>query len=99
MDKHSPLDQAVVLSRALVSPEASKELRAVARNQLSEGGLLLTLLRGYAIEKEGKITSLAKMDFTTEEGVRAALKLQGEIIGLNHAIRGIFDLAEEEFTQ
>lgn len=99
MDRLSPLDRAVVQAQALASPEPSKETRAIARNQLSSGGILMYLLRGYLIERDGKVASLAKQNFTTEEGVRTALKVQGEIVGLNRSIEGIFELAEEEFSQ
>lgn len=77
----------------------SKETRKLARNQLSQDGLLLILV-GQLQEKVDAYTKrLSKTSLVNDEGVRTALELQGKIKGVEDAISTIFMMAEEEFVQ
>lgn len=84
---------------ALQLPPPSKETRAIARNMLGGDGLFLYLLAGYQQQVAIRERRLAMADLVTDEGRLAALKMQGELVGLRAAITAVFTLAEEEFHQ
>ncbi len=80
-------------------PPPSREVRANARNMLGGDGLFLYLLKGYQEQITIRERRLASADLVTDTGRLAALKMQGELIGLKAAINAVFMLAEEEFKQ
>lgn len=77
----------------------SKELRKIARNQLSQDGVLLVLVGQLQSIIDAKVSLLAKTSLVNDEGVRKALELQGTIKGLETAINTVLMMAEEEFVQ
>jgi hypothetical protein len=88
-----------VLRAAAECPEPTVETRALARNQLSQDGLLLHVVA--AIQRQSRIleSQLATMNLVTDEGRLKAIQQQGRLSGLKLALVQIFSLAEEEFKQ
>lgn len=77
----------------------SKETRKIARNQLSQDGILLILISQLDASVAALRGRLETTSLVTEQGVRTALELQGTIKGIKSAINTILMMAEEEFTQ
>lgn len=93
------MDLEKVLQDARQCLPLSKETRKIARNQLSQDGILLILVGMLDANIESLRKRLETTSLVTDQGVRTALELQGTIKGIKNSIATVMMMAEEEFIQ
>lgn len=91
------MDQAKVRVEAALLPPLGKSTREIIRSQLGGDGILLYLVKGIDEQIRMAEQQLRQTDLSSDGGVRAAIKHQGVIKGLEQAVTLIFTLAEKEF--
>ena len=68
------------------------------RDLLNSDGLGLVILGEVLRDIEGIKMQLATTDLTHQEGVQMALRLQGEIKGLNRVVDRLFSIADGDIN-
>lgn len=94
VDKSSPLDREACLSEARQTDPPGTDEAPLMRALLSKGGIGLVLLGEILRDIDGIQASIGTQDLTNQEGVNMALKLQGQLVGLNRVVDRLFEIAE-----